>query len=181
MHDQATRTRLEGDYTLAQRTAATHLRGVDQRIAAHAVARDEQVGLDVPDGLLQGKTVPSHDVGGVDLVADQLVSALEKNQAGSSSSSRSARVSRSCLGAHRANAAARTCNSSAAKMTTDVVPSPTSLSCKSLVSTSTRAAGCATSSCFRMVAPSFVTVMSPMSSTCSHQRHVHTQYSEYIS
>lgn len=41
----------------------------------------------------------------------------------------------------------------------------TSWSCKCASSTSTLAAGCSTSSCWRMVAPSFVMVTSPMSST----------------
>jgi hypothetical protein len=58
-------------------------------------------------------------------------------------------------------------SSSAAMMTTEVVPSPTSVSCSSARSTNTFAAGCSTSSCFRMVAPSFVMVTSPMLSTCS--------------
>mmetsp|Transcript_16439 Transcript_16439/g.52317 ORF Transcript_16439/g.52317 Transcript_16439/m.52317 type:complete len:250 (+) Transcript_16439:906-1655(+) len=56
-------------------------------------------------------------------------------------------------------------SSSAARMTTDVVPSPTSWSCKSASSHKTLAAGCSTSSCFRMVAPSFVMVTSPIWST----------------
>ena len=56
-------------------------------------------------------------------------------------------------------------SSSAARITTLVVPSPTSASCSSASSTSTRAAGWSTSSCFRIVAPSFVMVTSPMLST----------------
>mmetsp|Transcript_46536 Transcript_46536/g.149379 ORF Transcript_46536/g.149379 Transcript_46536/m.149379 type:complete len:200 (-) Transcript_46536:305-904(-) len=55
--------------------------------------------------------------------------------------------------------------SSEAVMTTDVVPSPTSWSCSSASSTRIFAAGCSTSSCLRMVAPSLVMVTSPMSST----------------
>eukprot|EP00732_Lithocolla_globosa_P003290 Lithocolla_globosa_v1_NODE_2567_length_1950_cov_17.572559.p3 type:complete len:157 gc:universal NODE_2567_length_1950_cov_17.572559:1359-1829(+) len=55
--------------------------------------------------------------------------------------------------------------SSAAMMTTEVVPSPTSLSCWSASSTKTFAAGCSTSRSLRIVAPSFVTVTSPISST----------------
>ena len=46
------------------------------------------------------------------------------------------------------------------RLTTLVVPSPTSWSCKSASSTSTLAAGCSTSRSFSMVAPSFVTVTS---------------------
>ncbi|CAN7947628.1 unnamed protein product, partial [Ixodes pacificus] len=42
----------------------------------------------------------------------------------------------------------------------NVVPSPTSWSCKSASSTSTFAAGCSTSRSFKMVAPSFVIVTS---------------------
>ena len=45
-------------------------------------------------------------------------------------------------------------------MTTEVVPSPISWSCRSASSTSTRAAGCSTSSSFRIVAPSLVMVTS---------------------
>ena len=45
-------------------------------------------------------------------------------------------------------------------MTTEVVPSPTSLSCISESCTRTRAAGCSTSSCARIVAPSLVIVTS---------------------
>ena len=45
-------------------------------------------------------------------------------------------------------------------LTTDVVPSPTSWSCKSASSTSTLAAGCSTSKSFNIVAPSLVTVTS---------------------
>lgn len=45
-------------------------------------------------------------------------------------------------------------------LTTDVVPSPTSLSCRSASSHKTLAAGCSTSSSFRMVAPSLVMVTS---------------------
>ena len=56
-------------------------------------------------------------------------------------------------------------SSSAARMTTEVVPSPTSLSCISESCTRTRAAGCSTSSWLRIVAPSFVIVTSPRSST----------------
>mmetsp|Transcript_25921 Transcript_25921/g.62646 ORF Transcript_25921/g.62646 Transcript_25921/m.62646 type:complete len:205 (-) Transcript_25921:47-661(-) len=56
-------------------------------------------------------------------------------------------------------------SSSAATITTEVVPSPTSLSCISDSCTSTRAAGCSTSSISRIVAPSFVIVTSPRSST----------------
>ena len=55
--------------------------------------------------------------------------------------------------------------SSEAMMTTEVVPSPTSWSCRSASSTSTFAAGWSTSSCFRIVAPSFVMVTSPIEST----------------
>lgn len=44
--------------------------------------------------------------------------------------------------------------------TTDVVPSPTSWSCRSANSTSTLAAGCSTSSSLSIVAPSLVIVMS---------------------
>lgn len=47
-----------------------------------------------------------------------------------------------------------------ALLTTDVVPSPTSLSCRSASSQRTLAAGCSTSSSFRMVAPSLVMVTS---------------------
>ena len=50
-------------------------------------------------------------------------------------------------------------------MTTEVVPSPTSLSCISDSCTSTRAAGCSTSMLARIVAPSLVMVTSPKSST----------------
>mmetsp|Transcript_36845 Transcript_36845/g.86038 ORF Transcript_36845/g.86038 Transcript_36845/m.86038 type:complete len:265 (-) Transcript_36845:61-855(-) len=56
-------------------------------------------------------------------------------------------------------------NSSAATITTLVVPSPTSWSWRCASWTSTLAAGCSTSSCWRMVAPSLVMVTSPMSST----------------
>ncbi len=56
-------------------------------------------------------------------------------------------------------------NNSAATITTEVVPSPTSLSCLSESSTSTLAAGCSTSNCFKIVAPSFVMVTSPIWST----------------
>lgn len=45
-------------------------------------------------------------------------------------------------------------------LTTDVVPSPTSLSCRSASSQRTLAAGCSTSSSLRMVAPSLVMVTS---------------------
>ena len=55
--------------------------------------------------------------------------------------------------------------SSEAIITTDVVPSPTSWSCKLARSTRTRAAGCSTSNDFKMVAPSFVMRTSPISST----------------
>eukprot|EP00733_Pompholyxophrys_punicea_P002379 Pompholyxophrys_punicea_v1_NODE_1808_length_545_cov_30.157143.p2 type:complete len:113 gc:universal NODE_1808_length_545_cov_30.157143:60-398(+) len=50
-------------------------------------------------------------------------------------------------------------------MTTEVVPSPTSLSCCCANSTRTLAAGCSTSNNLRIVAPSLVTVTSPISST----------------
>jgi len=56
-------------------------------------------------------------------------------------------------------------SSSEARMTTEVVPSPTSLSCISDSCTSTRAAGCSTSMLARIVAPSLVMVTSPRSST----------------
>jgi hypothetical protein len=66
--------------------------------------------------------------------------------------------------------------SSEAIMTTEVVPSPTSLSYSCESCTITLAAGCSTSSCLRIVAPqnyfgkgkllpSFVIVISPISST----------------
>ena len=55
--------------------------------------------------------------------------------------------------------------SSAANITTEVVPSPTSLSWIWDSSTRTLAAGCVTSSYLRIVAPSLVIVTSPMSST----------------
>ena len=51
-------------------------------------------------------------------------------------------------------------NSSAAMMTTEVVPSPTSWSCRSASSQRILAAGCSTSNSFKMVAPSLVTVTS---------------------
>ena len=51
-------------------------------------------------------------------------------------------------------------SSSAAMRTTDVVPSPTSLSCWCARSTRILPAGCSTSSKLRMVAPSLVTVTS---------------------
>jgi hypothetical protein len=50
-------------------------------------------------------------------------------------------------------------------MTTDVVPSPTSLSWIYESSTKTLAAGWVTSNYLRIVAPSFVIVTSPISST----------------
>ena len=56
-------------------------------------------------------------------------------------------------------------NSSAAISTTLVVPSPTSLSCCCARSTSILPAGWSTDSKLNIVAPSFVTVTSPMSST----------------
>jgi hypothetical protein len=56
-------------------------------------------------------------------------------------------------------------NSSDAIITTDVVPSPTSLSYNWESSTITLAAGCSTSNYFRIVAPSLVIVTSPISST----------------
>mmetsp|Transcript_417 Transcript_417/g.1264 ORF Transcript_417/g.1264 Transcript_417/m.1264 type:complete len:329 (+) Transcript_417:1049-2035(+) len=56
-------------------------------------------------------------------------------------------------------------SSSAATTTTEVVPSPTSESCSCASSTNTFATGCSTSSRDRIVAPSFVIVMSPTSST----------------
>eukprot|EP01139_Manchomonas_bermudensis_P000603 Amastigsp_a664_855.p4 type:complete len:128 gc:universal Amastigsp_a664_855:1311-1694(+) len=56
-------------------------------------------------------------------------------------------------------------SNSAARMTTEVVPSPTSLSWSPASSTRTLPAGCLTSSAPRIVAPSFVTWTSPMSST----------------
>lgn len=62
------------------------------------------------------------------------------------------------------NSFARRSNS-AATTTTDVVPSPTSLSCNWLNSTITFAAGCSTSNYLRIVAPSLVIVTSPISST----------------
>lgn len=46
------------------------------------------------------------------------------------------------------------------KLTTDVVPSPTSSSCNWANSTKTLAAGCSTSSNRKIVAPSLVTVTS---------------------
>ena len=55
--------------------------------------------------------------------------------------------------------------SSAAKITTDVVPSPTSLSWIWDNSTRTLAAGWVTSNYLRIVAPSLVIVTSPISST----------------
>lgn len=55
--------------------------------------------------------------------------------------------------------------SSAAKITTEVVPSPTSLSYICDSSTRTLAAGWVTSSILRIVAPSLVIVTSPISST----------------
>ena len=55
--------------------------------------------------------------------------------------------------------------SSAAMMTTLVVPSPTSSSWRAASSTRTLAAGCSTSRSCRMVAPSLVMVTSPTSST----------------
>ena len=54
---------------------------------------------------------------------------------------------------------------SAAIITTDVVPSPTSWSCNCANSTNTFAAGCSTSNVANIVAPSFVIVTSPISST----------------
>lgn len=56
-------------------------------------------------------------------------------------------------------------NNSAATTTTDVVPSPTSLSYNWLNSTITLAAGCSISNYFKIVAPSFVITTSPISST----------------
>ena len=56
-------------------------------------------------------------------------------------------------------------SSSAARMTTEVVPSPTSASCSCASCTSRLAVGCSTSNFLRMVAPSLVIVTSPMSST----------------
>ncbi|KAH3681957.1 hypothetical protein WICPIJ_007076 [Wickerhamomyces pijperi] len=55
--------------------------------------------------------------------------------------------------------------SSEAMITTDVVPSPTSLSCCWANSTKILPAGCLTSNKDKMVAPSLVTTTSPMSST----------------
>lgn len=55
--------------------------------------------------------------------------------------------------------------SSAAMITTEVVPSPTSLSYNSDNSTITLAAGCSTSNYLKIVAPSLVTVTSPILST----------------
>jgi hypothetical protein len=52
-----------------------------------------------------------------------------------------------------------------AKRTTDVVPSPTSLSTLLEISTMILAAGCSTSISLRIVAPSFVIVTSPNVST----------------
>ncbi len=52
-----------------------------------------------------------------------------------------------------------------AKTTTDVVPSPTSLSTLLVISTIIFAAGCSTSISLRIVAPSFVIVTSPTVST----------------
>ena len=49
---------------------------------------------------------------------------------------------------------------SAASITTEVVPSPTSWSWRSASSQRTLAAGCSTSNSFNIVAPSFVTVTS---------------------
>lgn len=56
-------------------------------------------------------------------------------------------------------------NISAARITTEVVPSPTSWSYNWDNSTMTLAAGCSTSNYFKIVAPSFVIVTSPTSST----------------
>mmetsp|Transcript_12966 Transcript_12966/g.15736 ORF Transcript_12966/g.15736 Transcript_12966/m.15736 type:complete len:240 (+) Transcript_12966:1749-2468(+) len=55
--------------------------------------------------------------------------------------------------------------SSDAMITTEVVPSPTSLSCKSASSQRTFPAGCSTSKSFKIVAPSLVIVTSPTWST----------------
>ena len=46
------------------------------------------------------------------------------------------------------------------QLTTEVVPSPTSWSCKYASSHNIFAAGCSTSSSFKIVAPSFVIVTS---------------------
>ena len=59
-------------------------------------------------------------------------------------------------------------------LTTLVVPSPTSWSCRSASSTNTLAAGCSTSSSFRMVAPSLVMVTSW---TTQHKHLYHTIHS----
>jgi len=56
-------------------------------------------------------------------------------------------------------------SNSAAIITTEVVPSPTSLSCNYDNSTIIFPAGCETSNYLKMVAPSLVTVTSPISST----------------
>mmetsp|Transcript_7403 Transcript_7403/g.6635 ORF Transcript_7403/g.6635 Transcript_7403/m.6635 type:complete len:393 (-) Transcript_7403:30-1208(-) len=56
-------------------------------------------------------------------------------------------------------------NNSEAIITTEVVPSPTSLSCKLANSTNTFAHGCSKSNRLRIVAPSFVITTSPISST----------------
>ncbi len=53
----------------------------------------------------------------------------------------------------------------AAKMTAQVVPSPTSLSVALLISTIILAPGCCTSISFSIVAPSLVMVTSPIEST----------------
>ena len=58
-------------------------------------------------------------------------------------------------------------NSSEAINTTDVVPSPTSLSYYKLRSTIILATGCSTSIFLSIVAPSLVIVTSPISSTNS--------------
>ena len=56
---------------------------------------------------------------------------------------------------------------SQARMTTEVVPSPTSASWLLAMSTRVLAAGCTMSSSFMMVAPSFEMVAEPLASTIS--------------
>ncbi len=56
-------------------------------------------------------------------------------------------------------------NNFPASITAVVVPSPTSFSCVFAISTIIFAAGCSISISFKILTPSFVTVMSPTAST----------------
>ena len=66
--------------------------------------------------------------------------------------------------------------------TTEVVPSPTSWSCRSASSTNTLAAGCSTSSSFKMVAPSLVIVTSynQKLQLTNYESHVKTTHPDII-